>query len=302
MTAPDDPRCGQVAPAPKPRGNPPTDFVPPVVVGVGRSGRSWGALHWAAAEAGARSRPLRIVHAFGWPLSGGAFDAYVGGTLEQAEEAAALLVRDAVVRARSIVPELEISTVLTRLPIALLLLKQAKEADLLVIGTRGHGGIRNLLAGSINAQVFNRASCPVTVVPPFRKVSPGPSATRVVIGVDDSAASQLAVGFAFQAAARRGVGLTAVRARMHRRRCSLAQSDVERSVAVWRDVFPNVDVRTTLAWQELGAALVAESAGAALTVIASRWRHERGGRRAASASHTVLRHAHSPVAIIKAAP
>jgi nucleotide-binding universal stress UspA family protein len=44
------------------------------------------------------------------------------------------------------------------------LLKEAEQADMIVVGSRGHGGFANLLLGSVTQQVVHHAPCPVVVV------------------------------------------------------------------------------------------------------------------------------------------
>ena len=65
-------------------------------------------------------------------------------------------------------PESRPSSVTVRAVVALpaeALLKAAADADLLVVGSRGAGGFRRLLLGSVSTQVTQHAHCPVVVIP-----------------------------------------------------------------------------------------------------------------------------------------
>jgi nucleotide-binding universal stress UspA family protein len=50
-------------------------------------------------------------------------------------------------------------------PAATVLIESARGADLLVLGTRGHGGFSGLLLGSVSQQVSHHAPCPLVLVP-----------------------------------------------------------------------------------------------------------------------------------------
>jgi nucleotide-binding universal stress UspA family protein len=49
------------------------------------------------------------------------------------------------------------------------LVRSAREGDLLVVGSRGLGGFKGLLLGSVSQQVVHHAPCPVVIVPPAER-------------------------------------------------------------------------------------------------------------------------------------
>lgn len=141
----------------------------PVVVGIDSSGGSRAALDWAAAEARTHGVLLRVVH--GWdpaavtppgPSTSGSLDGeefviaadrYLTGVVDAA--LADLAPEDT--------PEVECLAVPA--PAAEALLWEARNASLLVVGSRGRGGFAGLLLGSVSRQCANYAPCPVAVVP-----------------------------------------------------------------------------------------------------------------------------------------
>ncbi|MEU8606523.1 universal stress protein, partial [Actinoplanes sp. NPDC048791] len=187
--------------------------------GVDGSPPSLHALDWATRVAIARHRPLRIVHAFQWPLTNelmgppavGPPDAGLQHTAEQVLAAAAD-------RARAAAPPLQVSTDLPADVPAAALIDASHDADLLVVGHPGLGGFTGLLLGSVGVQTAAHAACPVIVVRDSDSDagrSPGtadPARGQVVVGVDDSAVSSLAVDFAFAHAALHGTAVLAVHA------------------------------------------------------------------------------------------
>ncbi|MHB1474799.1 MAG: universal stress protein [Dermatophilaceae bacterium] len=139
------------------------------------------------------------------------------------------------------------------------------------------------------------------------------STRRVVVGVDGSGVSGLSMSFAFQAAARRGVGITAVRAwdvPMPVHPSLLVPLDkiqeaeqllLLKSLAGRQRKFPGVDVQIKLINAHPGHALVVESAGAGLLVVGSRGLGGFAGMLLGSVSQAVLRHAscRCPVAVVR---
>ena len=146
-----------------------------IVVGVDGSDGARVALEWAVEEA--RLRGVRLVAVHTWQMpplgagaadpfgTGGAFDASLNADLIERVEAGAqqLLERElAAVDTSGIEVE---KLVESRNP-ADALLDAAHDSDLLVVGTRGHGGFKGLLLGSVSQQASHHAPCPVVIVPP----------------------------------------------------------------------------------------------------------------------------------------
>lgn len=182
-----------------------------VTVGVDGSSSALEAVRWAAAEAAARGVALRIVHAVpDYPELGG------GGHGEHREWPLAARTASGVAgRARHVAqtvePGLSVETsVITGSP-ARTLIECSAQAALVVVAARGLDGFAGLHLGSVTATVSTYARCPVVVV--RRSAVPEVSQPApVVVGVDGSPSSQLALGFAFAFADRRHLPLVAVHA------------------------------------------------------------------------------------------
>ena len=141
--------------------------MPHIVVGVDGSESSQRALGWAVDEARFRRCTVEAVHVWQLPvLMGTPF-----GTVPidvDAEGAAAQTQLDAIVDAvdaKGLDAPIE-RTFTTGVPARRLLeIAAERDADLVVVGSRGHGGFTGLLLGSVSQQVTHHAHCPVVVVP-----------------------------------------------------------------------------------------------------------------------------------------
>jgi nucleotide-binding universal stress UspA family protein len=130
-----------------------------IVVGVDGSDPARRALEWAVAEARLRRARLRVVYAHpGLP----AFE-QVTETEERARRDAELIVQAELASTGIEGVEVECSTPLG--PAVHALLEASKDADLLVVGSRGRHGFPGLLLGSVSQQVAHHALCPVVIVP-----------------------------------------------------------------------------------------------------------------------------------------
>jgi nucleotide-binding universal stress UspA family protein len=141
-----------------------------IVVGVDGSPGAHDALDFALREARLRDADVRVVAAWSVPAAVYAETYGLGGPellseLEQgARHNAARALEDADADG------VQTTTVVREGNPAHVLLKEAGDADLLVVGSRGLGGFRGLLLGSVSQQCAHHAPCPLVVVPHRREL------------------------------------------------------------------------------------------------------------------------------------
>jgi nucleotide-binding universal stress UspA family protein len=137
-----------------------------IVVGVDGSDASVAALTWAAEEARLRDAELHVVTSFGpsgsLTLAGDGI-AWSPEIFDRMQEHARDVQDRAIGALDEPLPKLE-QEVAMGTP-ANALLQAAQHADLLVIGSRGMGGFKGLLLGSVSHKCVTHAPCPVVVIP-----------------------------------------------------------------------------------------------------------------------------------------
>jgi nucleotide-binding universal stress UspA family protein len=139
-------------------------MTPVVVVGIDGSPGADAALEFAVDEARLRSAELRVVCAWEVPPMSYAGGFVVPDLEDGLERAAHATVKEALRRVQSS-SDLRVEPHVVRGQAAEVLLRAADDADLLVVGSRGRGGFRSLLLGSVSHQVAHHAHRPVTIVP-----------------------------------------------------------------------------------------------------------------------------------------
>lgn len=146
---------------------------PAVVVGVDGSLGATEALRWALAEARLRKAPLRIVHA--WTLGYLGVTGSSGGIRRYGPESLGVDVTILRRTAQAVlehasdpivgeVRDVEIERQVVEGGAAEALVDSVSSADLLVVGSRGHGRLAGALLGSVSQQCVHHAPCPVVVV------------------------------------------------------------------------------------------------------------------------------------------
>ena len=152
-----------------------------MIVGVDGSAGARAALRWAMAEARLRRTRLRVIHAWTFSYPGGAGYGYLGesvaafpGGLSTLHRAAEDMIEQAIADLAAEAEGVEIEREIVEGTAAEVLVDAATERDLLVVGSRGHGGFAGLLLGSVSQQCAHHARCPVVIVHAPRRVAGGP--------------------------------------------------------------------------------------------------------------------------------
>ncbi|MDF3289582.1 universal stress protein [Streptomyces silvisoli] len=281
----------------------------PITAGINGSAESLAAAHWAAGEAHLRDRPLRLVYAWEW--------------LPSQEEAGARqtwpdrVLSEAAAEIESRHPGVPVTVEgIENLPVKALV-AAALDSDLLVLGSRGLGGVHGFLTGSVALGVVARSERPVVLVR-AGAVPPGGAARdarhEVVAGLDLDHHCEPVVAFAFDAAAARMATLRIIRAWHAPALYDYAAGGVDAESAdtteqqerqelsatlrPWREKYPRLTVREEAVAGTPAEHLVAAGRDADLLVVGRRFRRSPMGTRLGAVAHAVLHHAPCPVAVV----
>jgi nucleotide-binding universal stress UspA family protein len=286
-----------------------------VVVGVDGSPSSLAAVEVAAREARWRRAELRVVYAL-WPvitpgpvrMAAPPFGPPEGVLPDEVESA----LTDALHRAASEAPQVEITHDVVAGEALTVLEAQSRDADLVVVGSRGRGGFVGMLLGSTAVYLTAHGHCPVMVVRGERDAA-GP----IVLGVDGSRAGEEAVDFAFAEAALRGAEIVAVHAWTPDnvplplappqlvdvpQAGAVAESEerlLAQALAGRQEKYPQVPVKHELVLGVTHEALIEASRTAQLVVVGARGRGGFTGLLLGSVSQSLLQQAHCPVTVVR---
>jgi nucleotide-binding universal stress UspA family protein len=139
-----------------------------IIVGVDGSPSSRRALAWALDEAVSRGASVAVLYAYANLQT--AFPYTIEELIDEMptykiiEEAGHRLIED-MLNDVGVPAGVRVEAVVVEGPPANALVQRSTDTDLIVVGSRGHGGFGELLMGSVSHQTALHARCPVTIVP-----------------------------------------------------------------------------------------------------------------------------------------
>ncbi|GAB1516934.1 universal stress protein [Actinophytocola sp. KF-1] len=280
-----------------------------IVVGVDGSASAVHAAGWAAREAVRRGAVLRLVHIRQVPLLLPAEDMYAEELNSKGREWLAAARTAALAAA----PEVRVVTELGSGQPARELVEETEHAALVVVGSRGLGGFRSLLLGSVANALAAHAHCPVVVLRARMVGGPPPFEGPVVTGVDGGGTGTEALGFAAAAAAARGVPLVLVHTWTYEGLLAAGRvpADIDwdaiaaartrsfdEELDAVRARYPAVEVRGALVRGRPVDGILEQAEHAQLVVVGAHGRHGLVPGAVGATTYAVLHHATCPVAVV----
>ncbi|MFJ5155871.1 universal stress protein [Streptomyces sp. NPDC088353] len=299
-----------------------------ITVGLDGSPESRAAAEWAAREAHLRGLPVKLLQVWEPVPEPMALAQLLGADTHQHWTERVL--REVAEELRSRHPGVEVTTAhVTGKPVEALA-RAARDAELLVLGSRGLGGIRGFLVGSVGlaavasteravvlVRAGERTTGERTTAEPDTDEAGKPSTAAavrpVVLGLDAASPDEALLAFAFDAAARRNVPLRVVHGwnpppyyaygmglepAVEREMAKADAAAVTEVLRPWRQKFPGVEVVEQPHFGSPSLLLIEASHEASLVVVGRRIRRATFGARLGPLTHAVLHHAAAPVAVV----
>jgi nucleotide-binding universal stress UspA family protein len=139
----------------------PDDEAPRIVVGVDGFESSEAALRWAIHQAKLTGAVVEAVTAWQIPVGAGLVPA---ADMPDYQDDARMVLTEAITEMCMIDPDVEVCPRVVEGRAAQVLVDAAEGAELLVLGSRGHGGLAEALLGSVGQYCVHHAPCPVVIM------------------------------------------------------------------------------------------------------------------------------------------
>jgi nucleotide-binding universal stress UspA family protein len=293
-----------------------------ILVGVDGSAAALGAVRWAAHDAALRNVPLTLVHVVNAPAPGWSQVPAPAGFRQGQEKRAPEFIKSAIKVAEESAEEstgergpVQIDSKVFYSATVPTLVCLSKEADMVVVGYRGHGGVvvRNFL-GSVSSGLVYHAHCPVAVIHDEEPLVANVARAPVLVCIDGSPASETATAIAFDEASRRGVGLMALHAWTDPRlsdfkelfpnvnwdaQLSGEEETLAERLAGWQERYPDVRILRKIEVGDAASPLIEASKRAQLIVVGSHGRGGFAGMLLGSVGAAVVNRARIPVIVAR---
>jgi nucleotide-binding universal stress UspA family protein len=281
-----------------------------IVVGVDGSAPSKVALAWGIEQATRTGGLVEPVIAWYWfpmpiqPIQDADFKAL-------AEDLLAEAIRETV----KYPPDVKVVPAVTLGDPARVLLKASRGADLLVVGNRGRGGLREALLGSVSQYCVQHATCPVAVLREAYRLHD--HERRIVVGVDGSRSSKAALRWAIRQASIADMVVEAIAAwsvptyygyslfaggMQSADLAGLARRMITKTIAEVGGTGAESKVTSSVIHGDAAQVLVHASARAALLVLGNRGHSVLAEALLGSVSQRCVHHAACPVVIVQDSP
>jgi nucleotide-binding universal stress UspA family protein len=230
-------------------------------------------------------------------------------SVETFAEVGRRIVHEAEQQVRELDPTQSVESVVTPGSAVHVLSAAGEHARMIVLGHRDRSLLGRVLTSSTTTGVGARAHCPVVSVPSTWTATHVTG--RIVVGVDDSAPAKDALALAFSMAAERGARLEV----LHAWKLPSAYDDIivsrvmledwkdhataemHKTLAPWREEYPDVEVEIDIRHQYAAPALVGASEGADAVVIGRRGHGAPLGVYLGAVARTLIREARCPVVV-----
>ncbi|MFF5052722.1 universal stress protein [Micromonospora sp. NPDC000663] len=258
-----------------------------VIVGLG-SERDLPVVQQAALEAAGHGRALHLLHTFDWHA------AFAADTVAAPRDRAEQLIAQAAQLAHRTEPGLTVRGEIVESAMLMTLIRRSEAAFLLAVGDSGMAGSGKCVPAETPAvQLAARAGCPLLTV----RSEPPPQGP-VLVGVDGSPSSHLALRWALECAAQRGARLLALRVAEYDEDTDAVTEQLTEALARHTADRPGVVTESRVERGDPGEVLVETSRSAQVAVVAARG-DEPGRAMLGAVAQSLLYHSPAPVVVVR---